>query len=49
VAKSFLISVSCPSAKACIAVGRSLDGSGNQIPFAEHWTGVDAPLGELFS
>jgi len=40
VQSSFLISVSCPAAKSCIAVGRSLDGSGNQIPFAEHWNGT---------
>jgi hypothetical protein len=41
VTSSFLISVSCPSVKNCIAVGRSLDGSGNQIPFAEHWNGTN--------
>jgi hypothetical protein len=41
VTSSFLISVSCPSVKSCIAVGRSLDGSGNQIPFAEHWNGTN--------
>ena len=40
VTSSFLIGVSCPSVKNCIAVGRSLDGSGNQIPFAEHWNGT---------
>ena len=37
---SFLISVSCPSAKACIAVGFFTVGSGNQTPFAAHWNGT---------
>jgi len=37
---SFLISVSCPSTKACIAVGFFTDGSGHQFPFAEHWNGT---------
>jgi hypothetical protein len=37
---SFLISVSCPSTKACIAVGFFTVGSGNQTPFAAHWNGT---------
>jgi hypothetical protein len=37
---SFLISVSCPSVKACVAVGFFTNGSGNQTPFAEHWNGT---------
>jgi hypothetical protein len=39
-ARSFLISVSCPSSKACVAVGFFTNGSGNQTPFAEHWNGT---------
>ena len=38
---SFLISVSCPAAKSCIAVGFLTNGSGNQTPFAEHWNGTN--------
>ncbi len=38
---SFLISVSCPAAKSCIAVGFFTNGSGNQTPFAEHWNGTN--------
>ncbi len=39
--RSFLLNVSCPSTKACIAVGFFTDGSGNQTPFAEHWNGTN--------
>ncbi len=39
--RSFLISVSCPSTKSCIAVGFFTNGSGNQTPFAEHWNGTN--------
>jgi hypothetical protein len=38
--RSFLINVSCPTLKACIAVGRFINGSGDQVPFAEHWNGT---------
>ena len=34
-----LLSVSCKSATACVAVGVSLDGSGNGVPLAETWNG----------
>ena len=37
---SFLTAISCPSTKACVAVGFFTDGSGNQTPFAEHWDGT---------
>jgi hypothetical protein len=39
-ARSFLISVSCPSTQACIAVGFYVNGSGKQFPLAEHWNGT---------
>ena len=39
-ASSFLTGVSCPTAKACTAIGFWKDGSGNQTPFAEQWNGT---------
>jgi hypothetical protein len=39
--RNFLVSVSCPSATACIAVGFFINGSGHQVPFAEHWNGTN--------
>lgn len=35
-----LIGVSCPARSACVAVGHSIDASGNQLPLIEHWTGA---------
>ena len=37
---NFLISVSCASSKACMAVGFDRDGSGNQATLAESWNGT---------
>jgi hypothetical protein len=39
--RNFLVSVSCPSVTACIAVGFFINGSGHQVPFAEHWNGTN--------
>ena len=53
---SFLISVSCASAKTCTAVGFWTDSGGNQTPFAEQWNGTNwalqttpAPAGAQFA
>lgn len=37
--RAFLISVSCPTATSCTAVGFWTDSGGNQTPFAEQWNG----------
>jgi hypothetical protein len=42
---SFLVGVACPAALACIAVGASIDGSGNATgAFAERWNGTSWTL-----
>ena len=42
--RSYLIDVSCPSATACTAVGFYVDGSGDQLTFAESWDGTSWKL-----
>ena len=41
---SFLISVSCPTASTCTAVGFYTKPSGHQFPFAEQWNGTSWAL-----